>query len=155
MITILLYMNNFIKRKYIKMWCNHCQIIQEVEHEVEQQNTMLLENSNVKIGLVKNYIILTILAINEILTQFKNPDYELANYGLDLHKEILHKLLVLIEIDKNDDDTKKIITKLCMMKNNEAVEEDLEPILLDSNCKLKVLQLNNTTNNIDIDEKIE
>lgn len=39
----------------------------------------------------------------------ENPDYEIGNSGLDFSKEILYDFFLQIKIDKNDDNTKKIL----------------------------------------------
>ena len=50
-------------------------------------------------------------------------------------------------MDKNDDNTKKIITELCMMKENEAKEEYLDPMFMDTDWKLKILELEDDLEN--------
>ena len=80
------------KHKYRNMWNEHINILNELK------NKSICLNSKIKIDLVKNHTILTLLVRNEILANSKNIDLEMANWGLDCADFIFYGLINLIEL---------------------------------------------------------
>ena len=130
--------SNYIdKQKYRNLWCKHLEIINELKKLPD-----LISCSNVKIDLVKNYIILTILARNEILQYSKNIDLAIANCGLDCGDLLFYNLIQNIELYnplKTDEKTRQNITKILQLRDDDANEKNLCTIFLNSNWKLNLL----------------
>lgn len=136
--------------KYRKMWNDHMKVLNEL---IRMGDINL--NSQIKIDLIKNHTNIMLLARNEILQYSKNIELSITNSGLDLGDILFIKLINFIGLHtptKTDQKTKQQIIELCMIKDNEASELNLNLSLLNSNWKLNILLFDDNKNKINTKE---